>query len=137
MTAYEIGYSGVVAKRATISAAIYYNDVKNPIFFRQVASYRASAPPPRWPLPPVVLELLILGNAFGPGAGLPSVFSYENLGEPEGQGPRTRHRRDAQPRHVGVRELLVPGRARDRGLSAERDEPAADQPLQRGPELRW
>lgn len=86
MTAYEIGYSGVIAKRATISAAVYYNIVKNPIFFRQVASYRASAPPPRWPLPPAVLELLILGNAFGPGAGLPSVFSYENLGKQKDKG---------------------------------------------------
>lgn len=86
LTAYEIGYSGVIARRATLSAAVYWNSLKNPIFFRQVASYRASAPPPRWPLPAIVLEGLIAANAFGPGQGLPSVFSYENLGKQKDKG---------------------------------------------------
>ncbi len=86
MTAYEIGYSAVIARRATVSAAVYYNIVTNPIFFRQVASYRSSAPPPGWPLPPVVLDLLILTGAFGPGQGLPSEFSYENLGKQKDKG---------------------------------------------------
>ena len=46
MTAYEIGYSAVIARRATVSAAVYYNIVTNPIFFRQVASYRRRPPRP-------------------------------------------------------------------------------------------
>jgi outer membrane receptor protein involved in Fe transport len=86
MTAYEIGYSGVIGQRATVSAAFYVNDSKNTIFFRQVGSYTAAASPPGWPLPPAVLNLLIAGNAFGPGNGLPSAFSYENLGKTRDKG---------------------------------------------------
>lgn len=86
MTAYEVGYSGVLGNRFTVSAAFYVNDTKDGILFRQTGSYRASAPPPGWPLPPVVLELLVAQNAFGPGFGLPSTFSYENLGKVRDKG---------------------------------------------------
>jgi iron complex outermembrane receptor protein len=80
LNAYEIGYSGVVANRATVSVAFYVNDTKNSIFFTQVGSYRAANPPPGWPLPPAVLELIVASGRFGPGNGLPSTFSYENFG---------------------------------------------------------
>ncbi len=86
MTAYEVGYSGVLGNRFTVSAAFYVNDTKDGIFFRQTGSYTAAAPPPGWPLPPIVLNLLIAQNAFGPGFGLPSTFSYENLGEVRDKG---------------------------------------------------
>lgn len=86
LNAYEIGYSGVVADRATVSAAFYFNETEDDILFTQVASYRATSPPPRWPLPPVVLDLLIRGNAFGPGLGLPSLFSYQNFGTVKTKG---------------------------------------------------
>ncbi len=81
LTAYEVGYTGVVAGRATVSAAVYVNDTRNSIFFTQVASYRAANPPPRWPLPPAALELIFLSGRFGPGNGLPAAFSYVNLGK--------------------------------------------------------
>ena len=75
LTAYEIGYTGIVNRRAALTASIYWNRTKNAIAFTQTDRYRASNPPPRWPLPPIVLELVAQS-----GAGLPSEFSYRNLG---------------------------------------------------------
>ena len=46
ITAYEVGYTGVIKQRATVSAAFFVNDTKDDIFFTQVASYRAANPPP-------------------------------------------------------------------------------------------
>lgn len=86
MTAYEVGYTGIVANRATLSAAFYVNDTDNSIFFTQTGSYRATNPPPAWPLPPVVLELIVQSGRFGPGNGLPSTFSYLNLGKVRQKG---------------------------------------------------
>jgi outer membrane receptor protein involved in Fe transport len=75
LDAYEIGYTGFVAGRATLSAAFYVNKVKNSIFFSELTSARftASNPPPGWPLPPAVIALI-------PGASFPARFSYLNFG---------------------------------------------------------
>ena len=78
LDAFEIGYSGVIANRASVSAAWYYNIMVDEIYFTQVASYSSKNVPPGWPLPPSVLDQLIAGNAFGPGLGLPSGYSYLN-----------------------------------------------------------
>lgn len=86
LTAYEVGYSGVLASRTTVSAAFYVNDTKNSIFFSQVTSYRATNPPPGWPLPPAALELIVLSGRFGPGNGLPAAFSYVNFGRTRQKG---------------------------------------------------
>lgn len=86
LNAYEIGYSGVVANRATISAAYYVNDSRNSIFFTQNGSYRATNPPPGWPLPPIALELIAQSGRFGPGNGLPASFTYLNFGKVRQQG---------------------------------------------------
>ena len=86
LDAYEIGYSGVVANRATVSAAFYINDSKASILFTQNGSYRATNPPPGWPLPPAALELIYLSGRFGPGNGLPSSFTYENFGKVRQKG---------------------------------------------------
>jgi outer membrane receptor protein involved in Fe transport len=104
ITAYEIGYTGVIKKRATVSAAFFINETKDDIFFTQVASYRAANPPPRWPpfppippaLGPVILEGLYCPPGttpsaarpcpFGVGNGLPAGFSYRNLGEVRQKG---------------------------------------------------
>jgi iron complex outermembrane receptor protein len=85
--AWEIGYTGVIRNRATVSAAWYWNKNEDGIFFTQTNRYRATNPPPRWPLPPAVLELLpppCLGRPPGDpctDGGLPSEFSYRNLGQ--------------------------------------------------------
>ena len=75
LDAYEIGYTGFVAGRATLSAAFYVNKVKNSIFFTEVTSarYTATNPPPGWPLPPAVIALV-------PGASFPAEFTYLNFG---------------------------------------------------------
>lgn len=86
LDAYEIGYSGVIANRATVSAAVYVNDSRNAIFFTQNGSYRAATPPPGWPLPPAALELILLSGRFGPGNGLPASFTYLNFGKVRQKG---------------------------------------------------
>ena len=86
MTAYEIGYTGIVKNRATISAAFYVNDTDNSIFFTQTGSYRATNPPPGWPISPLALELIVQSGRFGPGNGLPSTFGYLNLGSVRQKG---------------------------------------------------
>jgi outer membrane receptor protein involved in Fe transport len=76
LTAYEIGYTGTYANRYTLSFSWYWNDTKDNIVFSQdqSANYSSANPPPGWPLPPQVLDLL---NSIG--RGLPSLFSYTNL----------------------------------------------------------
>ncbi len=81
LRAYEAGYSGIIKNRFSLNFAWYYNDMRDEIFFTQDGSYTSKNPPPGWPLPPVVLDLLILKGAFGPGNGLPSHFTYLNLGK--------------------------------------------------------
>ncbi len=86
MNAYEVGYSGVIKNRASVSFAWYYNRQIDEIYFTQVGSYSSQNVPPGWPLPPAVLDLMIANNAFGPGLGLPSDFSYLNTGQIYTQG---------------------------------------------------
>ena len=83
MTAYEVGYTGVLNKRATVTAAVYWNKTKDGIYFTPIAAYGPANPPPGWPLPPAVLGLLALNN---PPVILPSRFTYLNLGEVKDKG---------------------------------------------------
>jgi hypothetical protein len=83
MTAYELGYTGVVRNRATVSVAVYWNTTDDAILFTPVAAYGASNPPPGWPLPPGVLTLL--ANRVPPVV-LPSRFTYVNLGTVKDKG---------------------------------------------------
>ena len=75
LDAYEVGYTGFIAGRATLSAAFYMNKVKNSIFFSELTGerYTASRQPPGWPLPPAVIALI-------PGASFPARFTYLNFG---------------------------------------------------------
>ena len=87
--AFEVAYTGVVNERATLSAAVYFTQNTDEIFFTQTGRYRAAGPPPGWPLPPVVLEVLpppcVPGQPCTSG-GLPSEFSYRNLGKVKNKG---------------------------------------------------
>ena len=76
LDAFEVGYTGVVGGRATVSAAFYVNRTKNDILFTEVreARYTATNPPPGWPLPPSVIALV-------PGASFPARFTYRNFGK--------------------------------------------------------
>jgi outer membrane receptor protein involved in Fe transport len=76
LTAFEFGYTGVVAPRTTVSAAVYWNNTDGSIAFTPVAFYSAASPPPGWPLPP----------AFVPANTLPSRYTYLNLGTVKDKG---------------------------------------------------
>jgi iron complex outermembrane receptor protein len=80
LQAYEIGYTGVIKNRASVSIAWYYNDMKDELFFTQDGSYSSKNVPPGWPLPPSYLDAIIASGKFGPGNGLPSHYTYLNLG---------------------------------------------------------
>ena len=101
---YEISYTGIIQKRATVSAAVYWTKSKDEIFFTQTGRYRALAPPANWlqafspggtPILPVTSILGILEVLPPPCAspvatcttgGLPSEFSYLNLGTVKNKG---------------------------------------------------
>jgi iron complex outermembrane receptor protein len=76
LTAYEIGYTGVVRKRATVTAAVYWNNTQDAIYFTPVAAYSPLSPPPGWPLPP----------AFVPPGLLTSRYTYLNIGTVKDKG---------------------------------------------------
>ena len=97
--AYELSYTGIINDRATLSAAVYFTKNTDEIFFTQVGRYRATSPPPGWLqrlafLPPqLALGILeVLPPACGSLAaecttgGLPSQFSYRNLGTNRNKG---------------------------------------------------
>lgn len=72
LNAYEFGYSAkMYNSRVNVGAAFYINDSKGDFIWPQTHSYTSQNPPPGWPLPPAVLDMLISMNAFGPGMGLP------------------------------------------------------------------
>jgi iron complex outermembrane receptor protein len=81
MTAFEVGYTGVLGNRATLSAAVYWNTIDDGIFFTQIDRYTPASPPATWPavIPTFALALI-------PDPGLPSVFSYRNLGKVKDRG---------------------------------------------------
>jgi len=81
MTAYEIGYTGVLMRRATVTAAVYWNTTDDAIFFTQVDRYTSANPPVTWPpsIPTFALNLI-------PPPGLPSLFTYRNLGTVRDKG---------------------------------------------------
>jgi len=79
--AYELGYTGVIRGRTVLSAAVYVNKTKNDILFTEVPNSRwtATNPPPGWPLPPAVINLV-------PGASFPAHFTYLNFGKTTQKG---------------------------------------------------
>ena len=84
LTAYEIGYTGVV-RNLNLSASVYWNDTRDGIYFTPTAFYTPSNPPPTWPagLPTSILALLALAN---PPVILPSRFTYLNFGKVKDKG---------------------------------------------------
>ena len=81
VSAFEIGYSGIVRDRATVTVAWYYNETKDDTFFTEITSERwtAANPPPGWPLNPAVINLV-------PGGSFPASFSYRNFGKVKQKG---------------------------------------------------
>ncbi len=85
MTAYEVGYTGVIRSRATVSAAVYWNVTKDGIYFTPDGFYSGTNPPATWPsaiLPPLVVFPLLASR----GVLLPAHFTYLNLGTIKDKG---------------------------------------------------
>jgi iron complex outermembrane receptor protein len=83
MTAFEIGYTGVVGNRASVTASVYWNNTKNGIYFTPNSVYSAANPPPGWPLPPAILT--VLANLATPVI-LPARYTYLNFGKVKDKG---------------------------------------------------
>lgn len=101
---FEVAYTGIINNRATVSAAVYLTTDTDSIFFTQTGRYRALSPPPNWVqtfspggtpvLPPQqivgILEVLppACPSPVAPctTGGLPSEFSYRNLGTTKNKG---------------------------------------------------
>ena len=84
LTAYEIGYAGVI-RNVNVSASVYWNNTHDGIYFTPSAFYSASNPPPTWPpvLPTAILTLLAQRT---PPVLLPAQFTYLNFGEVKDKG---------------------------------------------------
>jgi len=85
MTAYELGYAAVVAGRATVSAAVYWNVTKDGIYFTPNAFYTGTNPPPTWPSA-IIPPQLIFPQLAARGILLPANFTYLNLGTIKDKG---------------------------------------------------
>lgn len=81
MTAYEVGYTGVIRNRATVTASVYWNFTDDGIYFTPVAAYTPANPPPG--LAPVLVGILA---GLNPPVLLPSRFTYLNLGTIKDKG---------------------------------------------------
>ena len=78
LTAFELGYAGVINNRATVTAAVYWNHTKDAIYFTPVAAYSPQNPPPGW-------------TSFAPAAFVPpnvltSQYTYLNIGTVKDKG---------------------------------------------------
>ena len=80
LTAYELGYTGVLNKRATVTASVYWNTTKDGIFFTPTKFYGPASPPPTWP---AAIPTFVLGLLPTP---LPSSYTYLNLGKVKDKG---------------------------------------------------
>ena len=76
LTALELGYSGTLRNRATVTAAVYWNTTDDAVAFTPVEAYSPANPPPGWPLPP----------QFVPANLLTSRYTYVNLGTVKDKG---------------------------------------------------
>jgi hypothetical protein len=84
LDAYELGYTGVIAGRTVLSAAVYLNKTKNDILFTEntAARWTAANPPPNYAfgfLPPQTIPLIAPG-------GFPASFTYRNFGRTTQKG---------------------------------------------------
>lgn len=79
MDAWELGYTGIIGNRATISAAYYVNKFSDDINFAQTPGvfYTATNPPAGWP----VALRPFLNGLIAQGRGIPCCFTYLNLGD--------------------------------------------------------
>lgn len=70
--AFEVGYTGMIGQRATLSISLYRNTTRGEVTLVPTEFYTPAFPPPNWPLPSEFIGLL---------PPLPKVLMQSNLGE--------------------------------------------------------
>ncbi len=88
LDAYEMGYTGVVAGRTVLSAAVYVNKTKNDILFTENRNLRwtSANPPPNWAngkLPTAFVDAVAAASGQ---QGFPASFTYRNFGKTTQKG---------------------------------------------------
>ena len=136
LDAYEVGYTGTIRDRATVTAAFYVNDTKNDIFFTQVGSYNshnraaALAAAAAGARPADRAERVRAGPRAAVGVQL------RELRQGPRQGPGAGPRPGGQPGRARLHQLLVPGHAGPDRLRHLGDQHPGEEPLQRRRELQ-
>ena len=83
--AYEVAYTGSLGDRATISAATYYTEFKDSIYFTTTGAWLT--PPPGFPGVPVGAPAALLWQGvLNTGVRFPSGYTYLNLGTVKSKG---------------------------------------------------
>ncbi len=86
MDAFEISYTGTFNDRLTLSAAWYYNNFTQQIFFTQNATWGPTDPPPGFPGLGPFTGAQIWGGVYAAGIRFPKSFTYLNLGTVKNKG---------------------------------------------------
>jgi outer membrane receptor protein involved in Fe transport len=91
LMAYEVGYQGTFGGKTTVGVSFYLNDSDHVISSAQAAqteallgydpNYTSENPPPGWPLPPEVIDLLAQQGIY-----LPALIKTVNLGKLRNKG---------------------------------------------------
>lgn len=79
--AYELAYTGYVSKRTLVSAAVYYTNYKDGIYFTETGIWDKNTAPPGFPgLGPFPGSAIWNQFISATGIVIPSGYTYENLG---------------------------------------------------------
>jgi outer membrane receptor protein involved in Fe transport len=81
--AYELAYTGYIGKKSLVSAAVYYTNYKDGIYFTETGVW--TAPPPGFPIPPPAGNFA-WAALMAQGIIFPSGYTYANLGAVENKG---------------------------------------------------
>lgn len=87
--AYEASFSTRVGDKTLLSAAYYYNETKNSIFFTVKENYSLTAPPAGWTslnIFPNAATAIATWGAVQKSANFPKEYTYKNLGTNKNKG---------------------------------------------------
>ncbi len=86
LEAFEVGYVGTFAdNKATVTVAVYRNELIDGIDFFTSEYYDSFNPPPGWPIPPLIPTPFGLIQTV-PENTFPSLFTYRNIGSQINEG---------------------------------------------------
>jgi outer membrane receptor protein involved in Fe transport len=82
--AYELAYTGYIKKRSLVSAAVYYTNYKDGIYFTETGVWTTA--PPGFPGLGPIPGSAIWAGVVASGVIIPSGYTYENLGTVANKG---------------------------------------------------